>query len=102
MGEKLKTILTDDDIKRIHVKDREHVEINVHGMTRREAARFIKNIIVLQDGSNGFALTVIHGYNNGHAIKSMLERKSLHPRITEITPARHNPGVTTLSVAAIK
>lgn len=96
MGEKFNIIFTTDDMKRVTIRDAKHVEVDVHQMTKREAKRFIKNIIVLN--KDEFLLTVIHGYNGGHAIKSMLAKKQIHPRITTITPARNNQGITNLNV----
>lgn len=96
MGEKFNAIFTNDDMKRVIIMDENHIEVDVHHMTKREAARFLRNIIVLN--RNDFQLSVIHGYNSGHAIKSMLANNLIHPRVDGVIPARRNKGITRLNV----
>lgn len=68
------------------------MRIDVHGKFVEDALQAVRQAIA----SAPFTIekvVVIHGYNNGTAIKEALRR--LHgPRIVEVSPSLLNPGET--------
>ena len=73
------------------------VSIDVHGMTRRQAERSIRNLINL--ARCPFTLTIIHGYNHGTAILDMVRTKHISSHIKGRYADNYNPGVTYLAIA---
>lgn len=73
---------------------------DVHGMTVRQAKRFINNIInVVNRIGIKFKLAVIHGYNRGTAIKEMLATSFYNPHISYRYVVPNNQGITYMMVA---
>lgn len=69
-------------------------EINVHDCTKKEAIRNIQKVIVKYPTLD--LLIVIHGFNNGSAIKEMLKNKyNIHnKRVKKTIPEPFNDGRT--------
>lgn len=99
---RLEMVFTHEELNRISVQERQigkaRIVADVHGMTCREARRFINNIINLVRIS--FQLIVIHGYNRGTAIKDMLANDFNNNHIYGRFPDPRNQGVTHLLIAA--
>ncbi len=102
MGEAMKAIFTEDEIKRITETMRngaKNIAVDVHGLDVKKARRLIRNIAAIdRDGAD---IRVIHGYNRGTAIKSMIASGGLGiDRIAGMTSPPENPGVTILEMLA--
>ena len=75
------------------------IVVDLHRMNVKEAARYLKNLIAAVGRTlQGFVMTVIHGYNNGHALKDMLRTEHLSDRVKEISDVAGNPGRTRIVV----
>lgn len=74
----------------------EKAVLDVHGLTCREAMRFINNVVNLTKGA--CTVEVIHGYRHGTKIKDSLRQQFLNPRVI-IMPDQWNLGVTYLQPA---
>lgn len=75
------------------------IVVDLHRMSVREAARFLRNLIAaLGRALHGFVMTVVHGYNNGHALKDMLRTEHLSDRVKEVSDVEGNPGRTRIVV----
>ena len=73
------------------------VSVDVHGLTCREARRFISNVVNI---SGGFCvIEIIHGYRHGTRLKDMLQNRFSNPHISQIATDFTNPGVTCLQPA---
>lgn len=73
------------------------ITIDVHGLTCREAKRFISNTVNL---SGGCCITeIIHGYRQGTRIRDMIRNKFSNPHIRHIIADFRNPGITCLQPA---
>lgn len=97
MGEQ---IFTKEELLRINQSsDGSLITVDVHGMSRAKAMRFVKNLIALNFRSHNFNLEVIHGYNHGTLIMEALRESEISPRVNGISTLIWNPGVTVLSVA---
>ena len=77
----------------------EKVVLDVHGLTCREAIRFINNVVNLTRGES--TVEVIHGYRRGTKIKDSLRQRFSNPKIS-IMPDQWNLGVTYLRPAELK
>ena len=71
--------------------------IDVHGLTCKEAKRFINNVVNITRAS--CIVEVIHGYRHGTRIKDMLWKSYYNPNIRQIVADQSNPGVTYLQPA---
>ena len=98
---RLRMVLTNDELDRITVKERESGKIritaDVHGMKCYEARRFINNIINIV--RIAFQLVIIHGYNHGTAILDMVRNDLASSHIKSRYADNYNPGVTYLAIA---
>ena len=74
------------------------ITIDVHGLTCREARRFISNTGILTKGY--FPVRIIHGYRHGTAIRDMLRKESINSHIHHWMNTSNNMGVTTLVMCA--
>lgn len=98
---RLSFVFKQSDFERVFVyKDtvgRLNVDVDVHGLSTREANRFINNIINIIHMD--CRVTIIHGYNHGTAIRTMLEGQfnNNHVKKRQIDPI--NPGRTLLLIA---
>ncbi len=93
--DRFKTILIKEDAERIR-ESADKVSVDLHGQNRREAKRFLSNMINMV--RHPFTLEVIHGYNHGTALKEMINSEEINPRIIERTTLTYNLGVTVLSI----
>lgn len=75
------------------------VTYDAHGQSVKEAKRTIENIV--NSSLSPLQLTVIHGYNHGTAIKSMLNEEKFSGRITKKTSPTNNPGLTKMSFNSV-
>ncbi len=93
---RLRMIFSEDEIDRISINEESEMGINVtvdvHGMKCNNAKRFINNIINMIRVA--FKLIVIHGYNNGTAIKDMLAESFSNIHIVNQFQDPYNLGVT--------
>lgn len=98
---RLGSIFTEDELRRINVHegDLPSVTVDVHGMGCLEAKTFLKNVIALLRGA--FKLVVIHGFNNGTAIRDMVRREKLSSKVTAVHSWYWNDGVTEFDVKAL-
>lgn len=69
------------------------IKVDVHGLTCRDAKRFVNNIINLTDG--GCQVIVIHGYRHGTSIRDMLRNGFKNSHIHHWTASPTNQGITT-------
>jgi hypothetical protein len=73
------------------------IELNLHGMTVDEAERRVDSA-VKRAGSGVYTIRVIHGYNHGTAIRSMLHEtygRGYDRKVLRVRPGA-NPGITEL------
>lgn len=92
---KLSFVMSPSDMGRIQLYDNEEVlkvVADVHGMSRRQADRFISNIINLI--RHAFRLIIVHGYNNGTVIKEYFENTFKNANVLKIYESSWNKGVT--------
>ena len=97
----LRFILREDELRRIEITEdagTTTVRVDLHEMHVKEARLFLKNIIAVS--RNDFILEVIHGYNNGTALKTMVLHEMENKRITDRNGIKNNPGRTELRIAA--
>ncbi len=76
------------------------IEVDIHGLTADEAKKRLEHIL------SGAApdveeVRVIHGYNSGQALLTMVRQKLKHPRI-EAKILSLNPGETRLLLKSKK
>ncbi len=100
MGNAIQMIFTKEEINRIKEKikangERE-VSVDLHHLTVKEAQKFMKNLIALD--REGCTMRVIHGYNHGTAIKTMIQNNLQSQKIAEKHSCAHNPGQTILTI----
>ena len=69
--------------------------INIHGMYVDDALKAVREF-VNNAPRNVDKIIVIHGYNNGTALKDAIRHRLHSPRILEIAPSFFNEGETTL------
>ena len=102
MMSNMKFILSGEDLKRITVRETEdslaYIDVDLHGMTRRQAERLVKNIINVNRGK--FILNVIHGFNHGTVLKDMMMTNKWSSRVVDRNCPAWNPGQTLLTIAA--
>lgn len=91
MADKLKLILTEDEMNRFFGRNGRYY-IDVHNLKVIEAKKLIKKIGSLMAAEE--KLTVIHGYNKGTAIKEMLINNKLFYRNYILNSVHRNPGRT--------
>lgn len=96
-NERLKTIFTDNEMSRIFLYPGGEGQlpgcsVDVHGMHKPEANRFVKNVIAIIRVP--FRLTVIHGYNSGTELLRMFRENFSDARVNGYCIVPKNPGVT--------
>lgn len=98
----MKMVLSGDDLQRITVKQVEsglaYIDLELHGLTRRQAERLVKNVININRGE--FVLNLIHGFNHGTVLKEMIMDTKWSSRVIERSCPAWNPGQTFLTIAA--
>lgn len=73
-----------------------YIRVDVHGLTKNAAKRFINNIINIV--REAFGLLIVHGFHHGSSIKTMIRTEFKNPKITGMFDAPGNPGVTYLVI----
>lgn len=68
------------------------IEVNIHGMTSREAKRALEQLLS-RAGKDVTEIKVIHGYNSGQVLRNMVRKELKHPRISAKLISL-NPGET--------
>ncbi len=71
-----------------------YIRVDVHGLTKIAAKRFINNIINIV--REAFGLLIVHGFHHGSSIKTMIRTEFKNPKILGMFEAPSNPGVTYL------
>lgn len=91
-----------NDRWRIKVKTDKYGVLNViydaHEQSVADARRTIRNIVNIS--RMNFRLIVIHGHNNGTAIRDMLWHEDFRGKVTSISSPCDNMGKTILRVTA--
>ena len=104
---RLSLVMTEEELSRLNSLDygeigeslglKTEIEADVHGMTKHEATRYIKNLIrTIRDS---FWLVVIHGSNHGHAIKDAIREDGFDERAGTPYGVHGNEGRTLFDVA---
>ena len=98
---RLGMILTQEEIKRIIFKldaeGRDEITMDLHKLTVKEAKRLIGNVIAIERGECN--MNLIHGYNHGTAIRTMIMDDLNSPRIRAKSREMRNPGLTRIKIA---
>ena len=94
--DRLEMILTKEERERIQEYP-DRMTIDLHGKTQKEARRLLNNVINVI--MHPFTMEVIHGYNNGRALKDMIFTEDINPRIVSKKVPVYNIGETILSIA---
>ena len=97
---RLSLIFTKEDMKRITIKEKNgetKIMADVHGMSVKNAKRFINNIINVV--RTAVEIIVIHGFNHGTAIKDMIASGIDNSRVSVISPDYKNQGITHIIAA---
>jgi len=68
------------------------IEVNIHGMTAREAKCSLERFLSHVD-KDVVEVQVIHGYNGGQVLRDMVRKELKHPRISAKLISL-NPGET--------
>lgn len=102
MTSRFRMVFTDSELNRMTLltsleREVEKIILDVHGMTYREAERFINNVVNMTRGT--CVIEIIHGYRHGTTIKEMLRQRFLNPNIKHIIGDRFNLGITYLQPA---
>jgi DNA-nicking Smr family endonuclease len=79
-------------------KEENKITIDLHYLTCKEAEKLVKNTIALTKGE--YTMDLIHGYNNGTAIKQLIHNEKLSDRVQKKICPQWNPGLTELLIAA--
>lgn len=98
---KFRLIFKEEELNRISFEGEngdEIIVVDVHGMKCSAAHRFVHNIITVIHAA--FKLLVIHGYNNGTAIRDMLRSGLKETKVVSVTPDIDNDGRTMIICAA--
>ena len=102
MNTKFQAILTKEEMERIKDKvaedGTEKITVDLHKLTTKQAKRLINNVITMSRDT--CEVRLIHGFNHGTAIKTMISRDIHNPRIKRRFQAPNNPGLTTLCLAS--
>lgn len=75
-------------------KTEKTIEIDIHGLMAEDAKKRLEHILS-NAAPDVEEIRVIHGYNNGQALRDMVRKKLKHPRI-EAKLLTLNPGETRL------
>lgn len=79
------------------MKSNPFIDIDLHGLTTREAMVEIENVLKKLDRST-YQIRIVHGFNNGTRIKSMIKKEYANDdRIKRIVPG-DNRGITILVI----
>lgn len=96
---RLSFVINGDDAWRLSFKETDgalSVWYDAHEKTVPSARRDISNIAAMVSGRT--KLNVIHGYNNGTAIKQMLRTSRISNRVLSVSSPAYNPGITQIEL----
>ncbi len=97
----MKFIMCGDDLWRVNTETDEdgklQIEFDMHGLSRKEAKRQLKNIIAINPSA--FTINAIHGFNHGTVLKEMIHDDELSTRVTDKQYLDYNPGRTMIIIA---
>ncbi|MGM9522662.1 MAG: Smr/MutS family protein [Oscillospiraceae bacterium] len=71
------------------------IELDIHGMTRRQAKVFLESRIK-RAGRDVYRIRVIHGYHGGTELRDMVRKELSHDQKVLRVEAGLNPGETDL------
>lgn len=101
MMDRMTFIMYGDDLCRVRIYQENDgvniVEIDLHGLNKKHAAKIISNVILMYRFS--FRLILIHGYNHGTALKEYIWNDFNNSRIKDKRCPMNNPGITYLTIA---
>lgn len=101
MMDRMSFILAGENLKRVIVKKnaegKPQITVDLHGMDCRTAKRVIKSIIAMYRFS--FDLVLIHGFNHGTALKTLINTDIVNDRIMSKKSPSYNPGLTVMAIA---
>ena len=95
--DRMRLVLSQTDLSRIKRTEASVIQIDIHGMTCREAKRFLNNVLNLL--LEPMTVRVIHGCNRGTALQAMVRQDFSNSHIKAINLDIRNNGVTYLLVA---
>lgn len=84
-------------LKVIDADDVPCILFNPHGLSVKATKKAINGTICLIH--TPFRMEICHGYNSGTAIKEMLYKTKVNPRISKIKSLPNNPGYSLLDIA---
>ena len=95
-------VFRDVDLRRIYIvcsdtSDMAEIQVDLHGLSRKEADRLVRNIIALFP-NNHFSLVLIHGYRHGESLKKYFSAEFSCERVQSSLPCSYNPGRTVLFI----
>ena len=103
MMQKLSFVLRGEYLKKAMIMQNEEgimiMRVDLHGMTRGEAVKVIKGVLLLN--REHFIFDLVHGYNRGIALKSMIMNDLSNSRIVRKWGNTYNPGETFLEIAGV-
>lgn len=95
-------VFPDIDLRRIYIvcsdtSDITEIQVDLHGLSRKEADRLVRNIIALFP-NNHFSLVLVHGYRHGEFLKNYFSAEFSCERVQSSLPCSDNPGRTVLFI----
>lgn len=96
----LHILYTNDALQRLkYIDDTDRIvlQVDVHGMTCKQARQYINNIINLSDCP--MRLAIIHGYKHGTAISELVRNSLENRRIMKRIMHKNNRGITYLDIS---
>ena len=94
---RIQMILPTTQYERIREDRNDGYIVDVHEFHRAETKRMINNMINVV--TKPCRITVIHGYNRGTVLSSMIRTDLNNPKIVRISTVDYNPGKTFLDIA---
>ncbi len=101
LKERFATVFTEQEQDRIHVftsRDILTIRIDLHGLSRKSAERFVRNICNLCFGIQ-VHLVLVHGYRRGTVLKDYFTHVFSNQNAEQIFADSYNLGITHLIVA---
>ncbi len=103
MKDMMEMIFTKEEMgritERIKADGGRSLTVDLHGLKVKEAKRLLLNLMALD--RDGCDICVIHGYNNGTALKEMVGNDLHSPRLTSRQGVKGNFGRTMLTIRSV-
>ena len=96
----LNIIMTKSEMNRINVGTRAGKDclfVDLHGMDKKKAERFVKNMVTMAKAYSINNIAFIHGFRHGTVLKHMISSISCSLALEKWCPAV-NPGMTYVTV----